>query len=176
MAARRPVNGTALVQIIGDDEGVQKMLSHLDTCLNPVAIAGFLGATVDPYLRSRIRDRFQDEGDDVVGKWLPLASATVEIRSSQGYGGAHPINRRTGRLEEYIAGSPNQITIHSLGATLTLPGNRPSGELKKKVETAQKGRENPRTPPRPVLGMNEKDLAFTLTALAIYIQTGGNML
>lgn len=159
------------VQIIGDSSGVQAMLNHLDTALNPVAIAGFLGATVDPYLRSRMKDRFAGEGDDVVGKWIPLAQTTQDIRQQQGYGAAHPINRRTGDLENYIVGSPNAISIHGLGATLTMPGNRPTGELKKKVETAQRGKANrPVTPPRPVLGMNEKDLAFVLTALAFHVK------
>jgi hypothetical protein len=160
------------IQIIGDSSGVQAMLNHLDTALNPVAVAGFLGATVDPYLRMRMSDRFRKEGDDVVGKWTPLAQVTQDIRQKQGFGSAHPINRRTGRLEDFIVGSPNQLTIHSLGATLTLPGNKPLGEMKDKVETAQKGRLRPHTLPRPVLGMNERDLAFVLTALAFYVKRG----
>jgi hypothetical protein len=172
VSSRLTSQGSIAIQIIGDDRGVAAMLSHLDTALNPAGVASFLGATVDPWLRSRARDRFMEEGDDVTGKWVPLASATQQIRSTQGYGSAHPINRRTGRLEEYVAGSPNAITIHSLGATLTFPGRKPTGELKKKLETAQSGRVNPNTPPRPVLGMNEADMAFVLTALALYIKGG----
>lgn len=170
MSPRATSQGTVAIQLIGDDTGVQAMLNRLDTALSPAGIAAFLGATVTPWLRTRARDRFMEEGDDVTGKWIPLATATQEIRSTQGYGSAHPINRRTGRLEEYIAGSPDAISIHALGATLTFPGKKPAGELRDKVTTAQMGREKPRTPPRPVLGVNEQDLAFVLTSLALRIR------
>lgn len=166
------------INIIGDDRGVQAVLNSLDSALSPVGVAAFLGGTVQPYLQQRAEARFRGEGDDVVGKWQALASATQYIRATQGYGAAHPINRRTGELEEYITGSPSQITIHAFGATLTHPGKKPLGELKEKVQVAQMGRpdnqgpDKPRTVPRRVLGMNERDLGFVLSALAIYIETG----
>jgi hypothetical protein len=160
------------INIIGDDRGVQAVLGHLDSALSPSGIAAFLGGTVQPYIKQRAEGRFRGEGDDVVGNWIPLASATQHIRASQGYGPAHPINRRTGELEDYITGSPSQISIHALGATLTHPGKKPMGELKDKVETAQMGRQSPRTPSRPVLGMNMQDMGFVLSALAIYIRSG----
>lgn len=161
------------VDISVQKESVTALLTHLDTALNPVAIASFLGASVDPWLRTRAKDRFKSEGDDVSGGWAPLKESTQNIRSQMGYGSAHPINNRTGALEEYIVGSPNRLTIHGLGATLTLPGRAPTGELKTKVQTAQKGRGNPRTVPRPVLGMNERDMSFVLTALAMHV--GGKL-
>lgn len=156
-----------------DDKSVETLFADLYAVLAPPAIGAFLGSTIDPYLRQRAQERFQSEGDDVVGAWLPLTSATQKIRASQGYGSAHPINHRTGKLEAYITESPNQISVHSLGATLTLPGNRPTGEMKRKVETAQVGKVYPNTPARPVLGMNERDLAFTMSALELYIRRGG---
>ena len=144
------------------------MLNGLDTALNPVAIAGFLGAVVDPYLRKRAQARFTSEGDDVVGGWAELKEATQNIRSDLGYGAAHPINKRTGELEDYIVNSPNSLNIHPWGASLTLPGNAPVGELADKVRRAQQG--DVRQVPRPVLGMNERDLAFVLLALASNIR------
>lgn len=151
--------------IIVHDEPVERMLRSLDTALNPVAIAGFLSGVVDPYLRGRAGSRFRNEGDDVVGKWMPLREATQTIRADLGYGAAHPINKRTGELEDYIVNSPNSLNIHPWGASLTLPGKAPSNsELRKKVVTAQAGMD--RTVPRPVLGMNERDLTFVLLALA----------
>lgn len=146
------------------------MLDHLETKLNPVGMATFLGQVIDPYLHSRAEGRFLSEGDDAVGKWVPLSHATQAIRAQQGYGSAHPINHRTGELEDYITGTPGAAHPHALGATLTFPGNPPKGELKTKVETAQRGKTSPQTPPRPVLAVNEKDLAFTLGALAAYIK------
>lgn len=153
-------------------QGVEALLHHLDTALNPVAIAGFLGAEVDPYLRERAKMRFEREGDDVSGKWAPLKETTQAIREQMGYGADGPINKRTGKLEEYILGTPNRLTIHTLGATLTLPGRSPTGETKTKVQTAQQGKGSPRTVSRPVLGMNEKDMLFVLTALAFHVGGG----
>jgi hypothetical protein len=53
-----------------------------------------------------------------------------------------------------------------------MPGDTPTGELAEKVKTAQQGKDNPRTVPRPVLGMNEVDLAFVLEGLSFFIQDG----
>ena len=159
------------IRIAGDNRGVERMLHALDTALNPVAVASFLGAEVDPYLRERGRSRFQNEGDDVVGQWAPLKEATQNIRLQMGYGAAHPINKREGELEEYITESPNNLTVTPWGAQLTLPGTPPQGELLDKVKRAQQG--DDRTVPRPVLGMNEADLAFVLVALAQHIETIG---
>jgi hypothetical protein len=160
------------ITIKGNAVGVERMLFALETSLNPVAVAGFLGAVVDPYLRGRASDRFASEGDDVTGGWAPLKDATQEIRSNSGYGAAHPINKRTGELEDYIVNAPHNLSAAPWGASLTLPGTTPTGELFDKVETAQHGRD--RTVPRPVLGMNERDLVFVLTALAQYIEKRGS--
>lgn len=164
-----PIVGSVQVQVIGDDAGVQAMLRKLDTALDPSAVAAFLGATIEPYFRERARQRFQSEGDDVVGRWVPLAEATKAIRVQMGYGEG-PINRRTGALENYIINSPTGVGINPAGATLTMPGDKGSASIQKKMKAAQQGLDNPRTPARPVVGMNEKDLAFTLEAFALYIQ------
>jgi hypothetical protein len=152
---------------------VDHMLMRLDTALSPIAIGTFLGETIDPYIRSRAEQRFQNEGDDVVGKWMPLASSTQEIRAGLGYGSEHPINHRTGELERYITGSRHDVTLLPDGAMLTMPGEPASGELATKVETAQFGDPGGggrfKTPPRPVMGVNEKDLAFVVTAIELYL-------
>ena len=168
MASR--TRGFIDVQIIGDQRGVDHMLNRLEIVLSPVGLEAFLLSTVEPWLQERAQNRFDSEGDDVVGTWAPLKPATVNMRQERGYGGAHPINRRTGDLEEYIVDSPARITELPSGAVLTTPGNKATGELADKVETAQIGRDYPNTVPRPVLGMNETDLAFVLGSLAKFVQ------
>lgn len=158
------------IQVIGDVAGVQAMLSHLEQKLSPPSMAAFLMTHVDPYLRKRAGDRFQGEGDDATGQWAPLTAATQSIRAQQGYGADHPINRRTGELENYIRNSPSGVTAHPAGATLTFPGAQPSGELADKLTTAQQGRVAPNTVPRPVLAISTTDLAAVLTAMAYEIQ------
>jgi hypothetical protein len=158
------------VQIVGDTSGVQAMLMHLHNKLSPGNMASFLLGNVDPFLRTRASARFSGEGDDVVGSWAPLQPATQAIRVNKGYGADHPINRRTGELERYITGTMGSVAVTPLGSVLTSPGTPPSGELADKVSTAQSGRAFPRTVPRPVLGVNERDLAAVLTMLALDIQ------
>ena len=165
------------IRVYGDSSGVQRMLSILDTALNPIAIAGFLGAVVDPYLRKRARARFDSEGDSAVGGgWKPLAEATQTIRESLGYGAAHPINRREDDLLRYVTQEDGSTLIHPFGASLTLPGTAPVGKTGDKFKGAQQGgvTELGRPyPARPVLGMDESDLIFVLTALAGHIKKGG---
>ena len=159
------------VLIIGDDVAVSAMLTRMDTALNPIAIGEFLGITVDPYIRKRAKSRFASEGDDVTGAWAPLADTTQDFRKNQGFGPDHPINIRTGELENYITGTPGGVVANASGALLTSPGNPPSVEmgLETKVKTAQGGKTYPSTPARPVMGVNEQDLSTVLTALTEFV-------
>lgn len=171
MATKAAPNGLVSILMIGDQRQVMRMLTKLNTSLDPNEIAIWLGAVVDPYIRKRARDRFKSEGDDVTGKWAPLLGPTQYIRSNAGFGAAHPINKRTGELEAYITGSTHRLASAPV-ATLTLPGKAPKGELFKKVKTAQRGRFQPPTVPRPVLGVNERDLATVMTELSLYLALG----
>lgn len=172
--ARKP--GTYIdIDLTGDAQYVHKMITHLDQKLGPQGLTAFLAMTVLPYMTQRASERFQNEGDDVVGKWAPLAPATEVIRQQMGFSGAHPINVRTGELERYITqGSPSASVVASpMGAFMQHPANAPTGRLKNKVKVAQQG--DPSfgrgVPPRPVLGMNEADLGYVMVALAFYVGT-----
>lgn len=159
------------VIIIGVDHGVQAMMLRMEAALSPVSVGGFLEATVDPYIQGRAKARFASEGDDVSGKWLPLQEVTQKIRADSGFGAAHPINVRTGELEQYITGTPGGVVPNAAGATLTSPGSAPTGELLKKVQTAQAGQNSPNTAPRPVMGVNATDLSVILADLSKFIVT-----
>lgn len=150
-----------------NNRSVDRMLHRMDIALSPPALAEFLMGTVAPYLEGRAESRFLDEGDDVVGAWAPLSAATQNIRASLGYGADHPINVRTGELEEYITQGPPSTLMFPGGAGITLPGAPAQGELLEKMMRAQGGDE--RTPARPVLGMNENDLIAVLLQLSTYI-------
>jgi hypothetical protein len=164
------------IELTGDADYVEKLLDHLDQKLGPQGLTTFLSMTVYPYLLRRAKERFQNEGDDVVGKWAPLAPATEVIRQTMGYGGAHPINVRTGELERYITqGSiTSSVQATPVGAFLQHPSKAPTGKLKKKLKGAQQG--DPTSgfrgaPPRPVLGMDEVDLGFVMAQLAFFVGT-----
>lgn len=169
-----PIGGIGL-ELIGDDAGVQAMLLHLDTALNPTAMAGFLGVKVGVYLKERAAKRFGNEGDDVSGPWAPLAPSTQLVRANGDWavGPDHPINRRTGELEAYITQSDILAGMFGYGSSVTYPGKLGTGKsLRQKVSTAQQGRSKPSTVPRPVLGINENDALFILTELAFYVEKG----
>jgi len=177
MAQQRAISkpqGFINLEMHGNSQQVEAMLDHLDRALDPTMIGGrFLATTVNPYIRMRARNRFASEGDDAVGgRWTPLKAATENFRTQAGYGGAHPINRRTGELEAYITSSPLDIRIEpAIGATLVMPGNPPSNsELRKKVATAQKG--DSRTAARPVMAVDATDLGFVLTGLVECVTRG----
>lgn len=160
--------GGADIQFIVQAEQVERAYAEMALKVSPVGMAGYLQAFVDPWIRERAEARFSDEGDDVVGKWAPLQEVTANFRAQAGYGAYHPINERTGELRDYITNSPNNVNIHPAGATLQMPGQPPTGELEAKVKRAQKGSQSPNTPARPVMGMNEGDLAFVLTSMSAW--------
>lgn len=162
------------IEIVGDRNGVQAMLMRLETSTSPVGLAAFLHGAVGPMVLRRATQRFENEGDDVSGKWAPLANSTVEIREKSGFGAEHPINKRTGELEAYITGSGWNVTAAPAMATLRFPGKQTSKRsVREKMKTAQQGRSRPSTVPRPVLGLNEQDLLSVMTMLAFYIKSGG---
>jgi len=166
--------GTGL-KITVDASGPQRMLRKLDLALTSSGLQIFLGTAVGPYLKKRASDRFASEGDDVTGKWAELLPATQAIRQMGQWpvGASHPINRRSGELENWVTKSNVLAVPTSTGAALQYPRDAPKGELRKKVKTAQEGGQAPNarnpTVPRPVLGVNETDLAAISQMLIFYL-------
>jgi hypothetical protein len=159
-----------------DDHQVTRALDNLATLLSPQGMEFFLGAKMGPYLRQRAKERFDTEGDDAVGMWAPLRPATVAIRAEGPWAisGEHPINRRTGELENWVVDGGWFAYPDSLGATMQYPKTTPGGELKKKVKTAQLGDKESNTVARPVLGVGEADMAFFMTALLVEIDAAAH--
>jgi hypothetical protein len=173
--------GDASIQIWGDDKGVKAMLDVVMEALSPAALVVFMTGVVGPYLAERGEKRFKGEGDDVVGNWEPLSMATQAIRmggrlaGNWSVGDAHPINQRTGELEDYITQGRGDTITTGLDVVMTYPDQAMvNPELQDKMQTAQQGRtQTPITPARPVLGLNENDLLFVLTSLSVSIQMTG---
>ena len=163
-------SGGASIAVTVDHRQVDRMLLNLNDALSVVGMYHFLDKSVGPWLQGRAQDRFAGEGDDVVGKWAPLEPATNTLRRAAGFPEEHPINRRTGELERYIVGGGWDVTASTTLSVLTYPGGpEPSGTLGDKMRTAQQGAATPPTVPRPVVGVNEADLAFVLGAMATYV-------
>ena len=151
-----------------DDSDVQKMLARFDAVLIPTNLAQFLRYVADPWFTGRAISRFRNEGDDVSGAWAPLKPYTVQQRESAGFPGEHPINHRTGEMERYIAQGSRTFMVAATQATMRMPG-RGNASFNQKLKVAQQGAAYPRTVARPVIGMNERDLAVMLHALSQWV-------
>lgn len=155
-----------------DSHDLQHDLDALIMLMSPAGAEAFLGTTVGPYIRRRAGERFANEGDDVVGKWAPLRPATVAMRQASNWavGGDHPINHLSGEMERWVVDGGWDAYPDSFGATMRYPGSVPTGNLAKKVKTAQSGDPASRTVARPVLGVNEADMLWMVTAYAFAIE------
>lgn len=164
------------VEVRVDARSVEAMMERVNTALSSAALVEFLTGEVVPWLNERGKSRFASEGDEVSGKWAPLQFTTQRIRMEGAQRGQwdvgpdHPINVRTHELEDYITGTIGYTVPTTLGATLTFPDPKKlTPELKKKMEAAQRGLSDPKTPARPVLGLGEADLAWVLERLAVHV-------
>lgn len=155
-----------------DSSGAQAVFEALNERLESDALVDFMRKEIEPYIKLRIEGRFAAEGDDVTGQWHPLTVATKLIRARNGFPPDHPINVRTGKMKDYLVHSPSDIKIQGPEVELTHPGPTGDRELQDKIRTAQEGKTKPRTPARPVLGLNENDLLFITSELAAYLTEG----
>lgn len=147
------------------------MLAAMQLRMQPPAMIAFMQAGVAPYVRGRIAARFNSEGDDVTGRWHPLAAETEIIRQRHGYPGAHPINVRTGQMRNYLTSSPGNAISAGGVSQFEYPGAPAAGDLMTKLMTAQGGKANPSTLPRPVLGFNMNDSVALTALVAGYMTT-----
>jgi hypothetical protein len=155
-----------------DTHEVMHDLTKVEYALSGAGMSAFLGSNIGPWLQHRAQDRFLDEGDSASGKWAPLTPATQEVRENMGYPRSHPINKRTGELEDYVTGSSWLVLPTPTGAMLTYPGGGQTkkGRIRDKVRTAQKGSPSGKTPPRPVLAVDETDLMFLMTRMRFHFE------
>lgn len=160
------------IEITGNSRDVEERIMGLERAFDPTLLmVDFLGRRVHDNLVDRAKDRFANEGDKTVGMWAELKPYTIEKRG----GSAHPINVRTGAMKKYVLDPDPDAYLVGVGAALSFPKRGITGTLAKKVKTAQIGKERDkesgRTVPRPILGMDERDLEMTLVSLAGYIAT-----
>lgn len=153
-----------------DAHMAQIMLNNLALRMSPPAMTAFMQAGVVPYIQGRIAKRFAGEGDDVVGKWHPLKQETEIIRQTHGFPAAHPINVRTGQMRGLLTGSFGRVVSTGGMTELEYPSNaNMTGQLQRKLMTAQMGSQFPPTPARPVLGFNMNDNIALTALLAGYL-------
>lgn len=167
----------------GQDFGGAQVDVVADTRTADIIMEGFLKAfdsqtvtsellvgRVYPLLQGRARARFASEGDDVSGAWAELRPYTQKERAKGGFGPRGPINVRTGQLRSHVIDRPPDADPNTLGGTLWFPKRGGVGKAIEKVRVAQSGSKKPRTPPRPVLGVNEQDMELIMLQAAYHIE------
>lgn len=158
------------IAIIGDDAGAHAMLNAFSTAFTAARMSEFATDKIIPWLEKRAMGRFANEGDDAVrGKWNPLMTRTNDIREQMGYPREHPINKRSGELEDFIVRGGGDVVAADDALHVQFPRNPPTEELFQKLATAQVGRADPRTLARPVVGLSPTDLSYVLTELALHV-------
>jgi hypothetical protein len=162
----------ATVQFITHGETAMTAALTLFERLSDSNLADYLEDQVDPYLKGRVADRFAAEGDDAVGMWLPLSPATEQIRQSRGYGGAHPINVRTREMLNYILTGQADVSGTGDGQMISFPSNGGPSPVMDKIKTAQQGKPDPNTPPRPVVALSDTDERDIMISLEEYLMEG----
>jgi len=153
-------------------DDAEKLFLKLENLLSPEMLAVFMAGPVVQHFQQRFNEFFEDQGTPS-GAWQPLSEVTIADRVEQGFGPG-PINERTGQLRDFITDSPGEVRVLATLAVLTYPGPLPSGELGRKVKTAQQGGtfSGHSVPARPVMEIDETDMLFTMSALNFYIERG----
>lgn len=146
---------------------VYAKMTQAEQVVSGVGMRGFF-ALAHAHLMSRARDRFAGEGDYASGRWARLAESTVAHRIAQGYPGSNPINVRSGELKNFILGDQPKVLISPVASEMVTPGTTPAGDLLTKFEVAQKG--SGKTPARPVLATDGRDVAAILSTMAVYLK------
>ena len=127
------------IEIMGDARQVDNMLRSLYTAFEDENIGfDYLQDYADPILRQSTEARFASEGDATTGPWAALSEATVSIRQSLGYEGAHPINVRTGAMKRHLVDDPPRISVHTIGATMWSPGDNGDAKMPIRKTTRKK--------------------------------------
>jgi hypothetical protein len=155
-----------------DAAGVIADLQRLYDRMSIPGLERFLITHTHPFLQSRASNRFDNEGDDAVGQWVPLGPATQAIRSALGYGSSHPINVRTGEMRGFVTGSAVDIVGGADSVTLFFPERNMSSTVAKKMTTAQWGTSFPDTPARPVVAVSNVEEEIITRDLVSYLTEG----
>ena len=128
-------------------------LRRLRVAAGGVSLRLFMQRRAQALLQERTKFRFDSESYSG-GRWAPLKWVTNErFRIPEGFGAAPPasINVRTGGLSRWLGNSQGKTQGSRFRASLHWPGPAPTEEDERKLWTAQRGRKDPPTVPRPVV-------------------------
>lgn len=135
-----------------------------------VTLDGLTTVLSDATVLRAVRDRFADNFARESGrtKWAALAPSTVQQRRRLGYGGAHPILKRTGALERHVLTTPAQTRRTAGGAELRIAPSPSVGGVRK-YRVLAKGGTTPtggRIPSRPMVVIDARGAVKVTSAIS----------
>lgn len=154
-----------------DEKEAHQALDHLAKLLSSAELASVLRTEVSPFLRHRTDMNFANQGTRSGGGWKELRPATEAIRYLEGFNPVWPINVRTGEMKNFLSEDPGSVRLATTSATLDWPGPA-SGDIEDKLQTAQHGRADPHTVPRPVIDFNNADVESVLAIFGSWLELG----
>jgi hypothetical protein len=161
-----------------DDSAVQGLFARLEASIMPTSLFEFMEAAAWPMFSDRIMDRFAYEGDSASGTWPDLSPATVAIKEKLGVDFPDAPNVRTGEMLEFLTHSHHTMPTEG-GVEMVFPVDTGDAIMTRKIQVAQGGDPGPNwlneamapTPARPVIAIDEVDMASLLKALSIHVIT-----
>lgn len=156
------------MEFIVERSTVEAVLGKIVMATGAMELSAFQRTIVHPFLSMRAEDRFASEGDKASGgAWEQLSEASQHWRKWGGFDPQHPINKRTGKLEDFVTKGMPEVAEGATSAILSFPGATADFIMERKMTVAQAG--DSRTPARPVLGIDSTDVEFILIALSKFV-------
>lgn len=155
-----------------DMAAVELSLERAEAAISGPSLSAFLQNGGVQVLQERAAERFDREGDDINGRWADLKYITRIIRLYTGFPPEHPINRRTGALQNFVVTNQGEHRATGFTAGMSWPTGE-SGRVAKKYLGAQKGEGT--APPRPVAAANGVDLQLLLSGVAHWIAAASDI-
>jgi hypothetical protein len=154
------------IDIQVDKKEVDLLLGAIESTLLGQNLFQYLRDYMMPYMRQRTAQRFASEGDDASGKWAPLMEVTNDIREALGFPREHPINRRSGALENFLERGNIEFQMQADSAAMFYPGRPASSLLTEKLMTAQGG--SRRAVARPVVALSQADMSYFVSNFSFW--------
>ena len=155
-----------------DDAALQVSLNRAELAISGPSLSAFFKNGGVQILQERAQNRFASEGDEASGNWAQLKYITRIIRLYQGFPPEHPINRRTGALQNFVVTNRGEHAATDITAQMSWPTGE-SGRIAKKYRGAQKGEGT--APPRPVAATSGTDLQLLLSGVAHWIAAASDI-
>lgn len=125
----------------------------------------------DEIMRSSFQQNFSKEGRPT--KWAPLSEKAINIRTSEGFPGEHPILVRTGNMMDEMTNMLGEIKSSAGSHSMSWGINQLRADSAKKLKAHETGEllSGKKIPKRPVLIMQKEDMNNLSSSLEKFLMS-----